>query len=93
MTLNLLLGHHHPMMTCCEVNRRILMIPMPSLKGLNTIKYATAPLVKTYFGNQQARLLYLLFAVVIFVAAHNEIRATFCVQVFMESQQSERLTC
>ena len=81
------------MMTVCENHRHIHMIPMPSLKGLNMTEYAAAPPVKTYFGNQQARLLYLFFAVVITIATRNESKATFCVQVFMENQQSERLTC
>ena len=80
-------------MTFCDIYRHTHMIPMLSLKGLSMIKYAMAHPVKTYSGNQQARLLYLVFAIIISAAARNEIRATFCVQVFMENQQSERLTC
>lgn len=41
------------------IDRHMHMIPMRSPKGWNMTKCATAPPAKTYFGNQQARLLWL----------------------------------
>lgn len=79
------------MMILVMDDRHMHMTQMPSPKGWNMTKYATAPPAKTYSGNQQASLLWLPVSFQWHYAAKAEQPAVL--QDFMGNQPSERWIC